>query len=121
MQHPFDGVVHEVFAVPADDFLEGGRVLELRRLVAPDGNGLEVFAPHHGPHTGAAVGVAEVVHHAGIADKVFASRPDAGHPDPRVPEFRTNPALGLAGILAPQVSGVPHLDLAVLDPEVNGR
>jgi hypothetical protein len=119
VQHPLDGVIHEVVGIPFDLSLKGRRVLEHNWLPAAHGDGLQVLGPHDGTHAAAAVGVLHGVNHAGVTHQILARRPDGGHAHLGVGHFRFDEALGISGPLAPQGAGIPDLDLPVMNPEVN--
>src|SRR5205807_2681528 len=98
------------------------------RARAAHGHRLEVLRAHHRAEARAPDGppVLAVDHDRREADESLAGRSDARHawqlaaPIDCRADLGPDGVVGLEGVLAPQVAGVADLDLAIVDPQVDG-
>ena len=99
---------------------EGLGVLDVTHAFgAPHGNGLEVFAAHHGAHARSASSAVQIIHHAGKQHAVFPGLADAGHAGQRVLQTLLEHLFSFPDALAPQVGGIAQFHHIVVDVQVD--
>jgi hypothetical protein len=101
------------------DLFDAGGVVEVGLAGSSHGDSPKHLGAHDRTEARSAVGVLQLVQHAGVTDHFLACGADLGDPDLLVAQLVPDHRLGLAGALAPDRRGVLDCDVAVVDPEVD--
>jgi hypothetical protein len=86
---------------------------------SPDCDRLEVLRPEDGAVSSPSGGPSFIIDDAGEEDLFFSGGTDTGDPDLFISEFFPKGVLGFQGIFTPELRGVPDLDFAIVDPEID--
>ena len=114
-----EGALAEVVELLA--VLQGAlHVGDLDASRAPHGDGLEVLGAHDAADAGPTRLAVPVVCDVGVPDEVLPGGSDGGRADVVVSDLLLDEVEDLQGVGAPEVLGVPDLDLPVVDEQVDG-